>query len=289
MKKLLLLSIFLIGYSFSSKAITVEGLIVIDRQTQKAYSPFYNQQKGMYEPQEIIFKEGVAFTEKNEKIDIRDLEDEKGKNVTDGFKAVGVFQSPAYKNDTYVSQQGIPENWVVVAKDFNNIFQHYVCVFLKECEHFDGSFIKMDNVDNFFNDKPYKILSVNQIKNGKKNGLTRQYYANGNLAEKCMYKEDVEDGTIEQYWENGNLKWKGTYKSGKLNGEDQIFDEQGRLAIQATYVDNLLKGPFVVYTNGKLKAKGNYIGEGNMVKDLEIYSESGALIVKEDIANFAIK
>lgn len=286
MKKLLLLGIFLIGYSFSSKAITVEGLTVIDPQSQKAYAPLYNQQKGMYEPQEVVFKEEGAFTEKNEKIDILELEP---KQTTDGFKAVGVFQSPAYKNDVYVSKQGTPENWVATAKDFNNIFQHYVCIFLKECEHFDGLLVRMDNVDNFFNDKPYKVLSVNKMKNGKKNGLTRQYYANGNLAEKCMYKDDLEDGLIEQYWENGNLKWKGTYKNGKLNGDDQTFDEQGRLSIQTTYVDNILKGPFEVFVAGKLKAKGNYIGEGNTAKDLVIYSENGEPILQEDIAVFAIK
>lgn len=52
-------------------------------------------------------------------------------------------------------------------------------------------------------------------KNGKKDGVRKEYYENGNLKQETSYKDDEKDGIEKYYSKNGNLIATMTYKKGE--------------------------------------------------------------------------
>jgi antitoxin component YwqK of YwqJK toxin-antitoxin module len=54
---------------------------------------------------------------------------------------------------------------------------------------------------------------------GKKDGVYKLYYENGQMGEKSTYAAGEYHGPYESYYENGQLEWKGTYNMGEKCGE----------------------------------------------------------------------
>lgn len=74
---------------------------------------------------------------------------------------------------------------------------------------------------------------------GKKEGLWRQNYSNGNIQSLTTYKNGIQRGPFVTYWSTGKVSLKGTHdKMGELNGKFERY-----------------------YSNGKLEEKGEWIGQ----------------------------
>jgi antitoxin component YwqK of YwqJK toxin-antitoxin module len=57
-----------------------------------------------------------------------------------------------------------------------------------------------------------KLVSV--INDKRKEGYIK-YYVNGNILEKCYYKNDKIEGECIEYYDNGDILIKSYYKNGK--------------------------------------------------------------------------
>ncbi len=68
-----------------------------------------------------------------------------------------------------------------------------------------------------------KLLEKTHYKNGKKNGSSKQYSDEGILIEEVYYKEDVLDGEAKYFELNGKLRERGVYKEGKRYGKWEFF------------------------------------------------------------------
>ena len=62
---------------------------------------------------------------------------------------------------------------------------------------------------------------------GKKNGVFKRWYSNGQLEKRGSYKDDRFDGFLEAWNEEGVRKWTGFYRDGKQHGEWILFDKSG--------------------------------------------------------------
>ena len=94
---------------------------------------------------------------------------------------------------------------------------------------------------------------------GKKDGVYKAYYENGQLFGKGTWVAG-ELGPLETYHENGQLEWKGTYVADELDGPDESYYENGQLESKYTYVAGEPDGPYeLYYENGQLRHKGVYI------------------------------
>ena len=69
---------------------------------------------------------------------------------------------------------------------------------------------------------------------GKKDGLSEQYYENGNLWNKGFYKNDYQDGIWVSYNEDGSLKSKKEKNSNK-----SWIKEQKMLNLSRQYSDEI--------------------------------------------------
>ncbi len=124
------------------------------------------------------------------------------------------------------------------------------------------------------NNESSNTTSEIEMKDGKKNGLARQYYADGKI------------------WKEVN------YKNGKLHGEAKVYDTEGRLQRVVTYKDGIYDGKFTKYfKSGKAKVEASYkMGmalpgiierdyRGNTIKQPEIVFTKEDKTLKENLYN----
>ena len=83
--------------------------------------------------------------------------------------------------------------------------------------------------------------SEGTLKNGKPNGLWKEYYINGQIIMVGNFKNGKKDGSWKEYYgKNGQLKEKGTYNNGEWDGPFKSYYENGQLEKEETYKDGKL-------------------------------------------------
>lgn len=87
---------------------------------------------------------------------------------------------------------------------------------------------------------------INQIKDGKKDGLWKAYYRNGQLKSEGSYTEGLKEGLHKEWQHNGILLLEGFYANGKANGLMKWFHEKGHLAGEGNMVDDARVGPWKI-------------------------------------------
>lgn len=70
---------------------------------------------------------------------------------------------------------------------------------------------------------------------GRRTGIWKHYYDNGNLAFEGNFEDGQPDGIHKFYWENANLKRMGSYIMGLKNGEWNSFYPDGTLFVTTLY------------------------------------------------------
>ena len=72
-----------------------------------------------------------------------------------------------------------------------------------------------------------KLHLEGSYKNGKKNGLSTEWYENGNIEVQRTFKNGELDGLNTQWYENGQKKVQGIFKDGKQVGSPKKWNEDG--------------------------------------------------------------
>ena len=72
-------------------------------------------------------------------------------------------------------------------------------------------------------------LENGKFLDGKKNGLWKSYWDNGQLRFLRSYKNGIDHGSFEDYWVNGQLTWKHFYKNGLSEGLSEHSSPEGEL------------------------------------------------------------
>ena len=126
------------------------------------------------------------------------------------------------------------------------------------------------------------IKSGNLI-DGKREGPWREYWDNGQLADKEFFKNGVRTGVWEGYWENGQLWNLGVYQNGLRDGVWAFYYSDGTVWSKGTFKMGKRTGFWVEYfKNGKLWNKGSYKDgerEGLWVE----YNDHGGYLKEESI------
>ena len=73
------------------------------------------------------------------------------------------------------------------------------------------------------------LLIESVIKNGKKNGLHKEWYENGQIIVETNFKNGKEYGLYKMWYDNGQIMFEWNYKNGVQNGVSKHWDEDGRL------------------------------------------------------------
>ena len=119
----------------------------------------------------------------------------------------------------------------------------------EEPKYIDGT------VKEFGEDGSYYIT---EVKNNKKNGVSKKYDKDGNILWTWIYKDNLMNGEFKNYSPDGKLIAKGMYKDDMLDGPYEKYDSEGRITASGTYVKNYLEGEGRSYfPNGNVKMLAN--------------------------------
>jgi antitoxin component YwqK of YwqJK toxin-antitoxin module len=69
---------------------------------------------------------------------------------------------------------------------------------------------------------------IREYKNGLENGISKQFYEDGKLAEIRFYKDGKKTGEHLAYWPNGNKKFAYHFKDDLFEGEQREWYENGK-------------------------------------------------------------
>jgi antitoxin component YwqK of YwqJK toxin-antitoxin module len=121
------------------------------------------------------------------------------------------------------------------------------------------------------------ILSESPIKDGKGQGIYKEYFENGNLKKECEYKMGKLDGIYKEYYKNKQLSLQKYYEDNIPQKEYLSYYENGNMYLKLYFKDGLYEGNCTSYhINGNVYEKiyyekglyeGDYIsyyGNGNI-------------------------
>jgi len=142
---------------------------------------------------------------------------------------------------------------------------------------------KVNRIDNA-NEKQGKWLefykdgtvkSEGYYKNGKRNGIFKEYDTNGSLQEINKFENDIPDVEAEEtvildirstYYEDGHIKTTGTYKKGKKEGTHRVYDREGKIINGFIYKSGSVIGEGIVDENGLYQGEWKFYFEDGNVK-----------------------
>ncbi|RAX58243.1 hypothetical protein CCZ01_04000 [Helicobacter monodelphidis] len=80
-------------------------------------------------------------------------------------------------------------------------------------------------------------------KDGKlKNGAIKEYYDDDNLAFEYTFKDGRKEGVAKSYYANGNIQYEVIYKNGKREGARKGYYDNGNLAFETPYKNGKING-----------------------------------------------
>ena len=101
------------------------------------------------------------------------------------------------------------------------------------------------------------LMSTENYKNGKLQGLKTVYYPNAKVAEEMTYQNGSREGNYKKYGQNGTLLEDATYKNNEFNGDAVFYDADGAIASRGKFVNGKKAGMWQFYTKGKLTKEVN--------------------------------
>ena len=117
---------------------------------------------------------------------------------------------------------------------------------------------KKDSTWTWYNEGS-KPKSMKNYKLGLQNGISCEYYENGQKKSECNYLNDNKDGKEQWWYENGELRYSADYKNGKLNGTEYNYYKNVKIEKEGNYVNGIKKGKFIWYNNdGTIKEETTF-------------------------------
>jgi hypothetical protein len=80
-----------------------------------------------------------------------------------------------------------------------------------------------------------KLFAEITKKDGKKNGITKNFYDNGKVSVQTNYKDDKKEGESIWYYTDGKICQRTLYKNDEKEGIDKHYYKNGKLAAEIPY------------------------------------------------------
>jgi antitoxin component YwqK of YwqJK toxin-antitoxin module len=101
------------------------------------------------------------------------------------------------------------------------------------------------------------IMTLENYKNGKLEGLRTVFYPDGKTAEETNYKNNNKEGICKIYTQNGELIEESNYKNNSYNGVAVFSDTEGNLVSKGNFVNGKKSEIWQFYEKGKLVKETN--------------------------------
>lgn len=118
---------------------------------------------------------------------------------------------------------------------------------------------KREGLWRFFSEFDESLVSEEIYDTGKKNGITKTYFAGKTVAEMINWKDGLREGSWVQYFDDGTVKLQGTYKNDMKEGPLTVFYPTGQKFNTGQYLNGYPDGKWFTYDlDGKLLSTDIY-------------------------------
>ncbi len=85
------------------------------------------------------------------------------------------------------------------------------------------------NGESIIKYKSGKVKMQGMMKDGKREGLWKSFYENGNQWSESVFTAGIKNGKTSTWYENGNKRYDGFYTNDMESGKWTYWDEAGKL------------------------------------------------------------
>jgi len=101
------------------------------------------------------------------------------------------------------------------------------------------------------------IMTTENYKNGKLEGLRTVYFLNGKVAEQINYENNQKQGTYKKYTENGVVLEESFFRNNEYDGLAIFRNDSGIIVSKGKFAQGIKTGVWEVFENGKLVQKSS--------------------------------
>lgn len=101
------------------------------------------------------------------------------------------------------------------------------------------------------------IMTTENYKNGKLEGLRTVYFLNGKVAEQINYENNQKQGTYKKYTENGIVLEESFFRNNEYDGLAIFRNDSGIIVSKGMFAKGIKTGVWEVFENGKLVQKSS--------------------------------
>ena len=101
------------------------------------------------------------------------------------------------------------------------------------------------------------IMSIENYKNGKLEGLRSVFFPSGKIAEETNYKQGLKNGISKKYSEKGIVLEEATFKNDQYDGIAVFKDVDGNVVSKGKFTNGKKTGIWQFFENGKLTEETN--------------------------------
>jgi antitoxin component YwqK of YwqJK toxin-antitoxin module len=101
------------------------------------------------------------------------------------------------------------------------------------------------------------VMTTENYKNGKLEGVRTVYFLNGKVAEQITYVNNLKQGAYKKYTENGIVLEESNFKNNEYDGLAIFRNDSGIVVSKGMFTKGLKTGTWEVFENGKLEKKSS--------------------------------
>ena len=125
-----------------------------------------------------------------------------------------------------------------------------------------------------------QLHSIQNFKNGLKEGDQSYFYENGVVKSFIQYKEGFLQGEVKLYFPEGGLFRSLQFLKGKREGTELILNEKGDVVLECYYKNDKPVGKVILWHDNAILAKEMVYDENSICVEIKEWSREGVLITK---------
>jgi antitoxin component YwqK of YwqJK toxin-antitoxin module len=110
------------------------------------------------------------------------------------------------------------------------------------------------------------VMTLENYKSGKLEGLRSVYYTDGKIAEEINYKNNLKEGFYKKYTADGTVLEESNYRNNEYNGLATFKNTEGNVVSKGQFVNGKKMGLWKFFEKGKLLKEMNMSDPSNATK-----------------------
>ncbi len=126
---------------------------------------------------------------------------------------------------------------------------------------------KKDSLWKYYSDYDGLLLSEESYTFGNKNGSSKTFYPNGNVAELIHFIDGKKEGEWVQYFDDGKIKFKGFFAGDEKEGAFTGYYPGGKINLSGSYKSGHKDGIWIFYEENGAVIRSDTYSEVAVIKE----------------------